>query len=422
MEMIERPYNAEDSRNHAEDDWGNVEYKRRLVSLSDKRREELITQIRWRLSEGGGTAVYKIGISDDGEPKPLSESDYQESVSNLLSLVNRADAEPVKMLSIKYPDGRKTFTLTIIEKDCDYDEYRWLFLGGVGAGKTTIIGCISGGRKDDGKGSVRNSLLRHMHELETGSTTRPTIAYKKRGEHMLALIDMPGAKKYHDTIREKITAYRPHGIVYIPVNGDDLSSSFFSDDNYIEYLSSTIKLPIIEVDTGYGRSSSAGFSSADKGNVKNVVSVDVLVDGGCETLIDAMIALSRADNVPKWPVEGDNSVVTVCEVLETPDLGTVVHGVVMSGTLRQGSTLCTNMPNMPKIVLKVGSIHRYRKATRSVPDDTIATFIVEEDGVDSDDLGCLTTGTSSRSLKSLAAQLKRTTVLYDARVVNVVEL
>ena len=45
-----------------EDAEGNVEYKLKLVEPTDSRFEHLVTQMKWRLREGQGEAIYEIGM------------------------------------------------------------------------------------------------------------------------------------------------------------------------------------------------------------------------------------------------------------------------------------------------------------------------------------------------------------------------
>lgn len=49
-----------------ENDEGNVEYKLKLLKPSAQRFEQLVTQLKFRLEEGGGEALYEIGVADDG--------------------------------------------------------------------------------------------------------------------------------------------------------------------------------------------------------------------------------------------------------------------------------------------------------------------------------------------------------------------
>ena len=44
-------------------------------------------------------------------------------------------------------------------------------LGDEGAGKSTLIGVLISGKKDNGKGMARQYVFRHLHELKAGRTS-----------------------------------------------------------------------------------------------------------------------------------------------------------------------------------------------------------------------------------------------------------
>jgi GTPase len=44
-------------------------------------------------------------------------------------------------------------------------------LGGEGAGKSTLIGVLISGKKDNGKGLARTKVFRHKHEILDGRTS-----------------------------------------------------------------------------------------------------------------------------------------------------------------------------------------------------------------------------------------------------------
>ena len=48
-----------------EEEEGNIEYKRYISTLSKKRFSQLLSQMKWRLSEGEGKAIYYIGVNDE---------------------------------------------------------------------------------------------------------------------------------------------------------------------------------------------------------------------------------------------------------------------------------------------------------------------------------------------------------------------
>lgn len=49
-----------------EPQFGNIEYKLKLISPSKQRLDHLVTQLKWRLNEGAGEAIYEIGVTDSG--------------------------------------------------------------------------------------------------------------------------------------------------------------------------------------------------------------------------------------------------------------------------------------------------------------------------------------------------------------------
>lgn len=64
---------------------GNVEYKLKLIDPSPTRFEHLVTQMKWRLQEGLGEAIYQIGVEDNGSLSGLSEDEINKSIETLRS-------------------------------------------------------------------------------------------------------------------------------------------------------------------------------------------------------------------------------------------------------------------------------------------------------------------------------------------------
>lgn len=62
---------------------GNIEYKLKLIDPTPIRLEHLVTQLKWRLQEGLGEAVYEIGVSDNGFLFGLTEEDLKKSMETL---------------------------------------------------------------------------------------------------------------------------------------------------------------------------------------------------------------------------------------------------------------------------------------------------------------------------------------------------
>jgi GTPase len=53
----------------------------------------------------------------------------------------------------------------------DFIEIRVAVIGNVDAGKSTLLGVLTHGALDDGRGDARTKLFRHKHELESGRTS-----------------------------------------------------------------------------------------------------------------------------------------------------------------------------------------------------------------------------------------------------------
>ncbi|GAA5938790.1 hypothetical protein JCM3775_001991 [Rhodotorula graminis] len=66
------------------DHQGHIEYKLKLLTPTSLHRlEKLRTQLKWRLVEGGGVAVYELGVLDDGTLVGLVQDDMDESLRTL---------------------------------------------------------------------------------------------------------------------------------------------------------------------------------------------------------------------------------------------------------------------------------------------------------------------------------------------------
>ena len=74
---------------HPQVEVGNVEYKLKLLSPTASRFEHLVTQMKWRLREGQGEAIYEIGVSDSGILTGLSEEDMEDSLKTLRRMAEK---------------------------------------------------------------------------------------------------------------------------------------------------------------------------------------------------------------------------------------------------------------------------------------------------------------------------------------------
>ena len=127
-------------------DEGNIEYKLKLVDVDDDRFDRLVTQLRYRLTEGLGEALYELGVGDDGKPHGLDENDLNESLSTLRRMAAAVGAE-VTVLHCR--EGRSVgHVIEAIVRERPLDggagliELRVAVVDNVDSGKSTLVGAF----------------------------------------------------------------------------------------------------------------------------------------------------------------------------------------------------------------------------------------------------------------------------------------
>lgn len=151
---------------------GNIEYKYKLINLDTDKFNRRLTQMHYRLNEGGGEAFYHIGRSDDGTPLGLNEQEYTESVENLTKLATSANCKLLLINeTIKNNSYMGEFLIRLTIVDNDYIDIKIGVAGNVDAGKSTTIGTLTKGILDDGRGKARVHVFNYKHEIISGRTS-----------------------------------------------------------------------------------------------------------------------------------------------------------------------------------------------------------------------------------------------------------
>mmetsp|Transcript_20805 Transcript_20805/g.26926 ORF Transcript_20805/g.26926 Transcript_20805/m.26926 type:complete len:717 (+) Transcript_20805:119-2269(+) len=92
-----------------EEDEGNVEHKLSVHRASVERIKTLVTQLLFRLNEGHGHAVYRVGVSDDGRAEGLARC---ELVSSLRTLREMAESLGAGIARCKLGTGSRPLSNT----------------------------------------------------------------------------------------------------------------------------------------------------------------------------------------------------------------------------------------------------------------------------------------------------------------------
>ena len=149
-------------------DEGNIEYKLKLVDVDDDRFDRLVTQLRYRLTEGLGEALYELGVGDDGKPHGLDENDLNESLSTLRRMAAAVGAE-VTVLHCR--EGRSVgHVIEAIVRERPLDggagliELRVAVVGNVDSGKSTLVGAFFGVQSSRRRRTDRVTARRRLNK------------------------------------------------------------------------------------------------------------------------------------------------------------------------------------------------------------------------------------------------------------------
>ncbi|TEB27922.1 hypothetical protein FA13DRAFT_1736099 [Coprinellus micaceus] len=86
-----------------ESDDGNVEYKLQLLNPSPARFARLVTQLKWRLLEGGGQAYYELGVADSGDLVGLSKEELEQTLETLEMMAGEIGASVIVVKEVEIP-------------------------------------------------------------------------------------------------------------------------------------------------------------------------------------------------------------------------------------------------------------------------------------------------------------------------------
>ncbi|XP_026080569.1 GTP-binding protein 2 [Carassius auratus] len=412
---------------------GNIEYKLKLVDPTQYRFEHLATQMKWRLQEGRGEAVYQIGVEDNGLLVGLTEEDMKASLQTLRRMAERvgADITVLREREVDYEsDESHRIAEVLIRKvpdDQQFLDLRVAVLGNVDSGKSTLLGVLTQGELDNGRGRARLNLFRHLHEIQTGRTSSISIeilGFDSRGEvvnysesrtaeeicesasKMITFIDLAGHHKYLKTTIFGLTSYCPDFAMLVVSANTGIAGTTREHLG----LAMALKVPIFIV-----------VSKVDlctKGTVERTVRQleRILKQPGCNKVPmlvsstdDAVTAAQKFAQSPSiTPIFTLSSVsgesldllkvffnilpplsnskeqeelmqqlteFQVDEIYTVPDVGTVVGGTLYSGICREGEQLVVGPTDDGEFrELTVCSIQRNRSGCRVLRAGQAATL------------------------------------------------
>ncbi|XP_063045097.1 GTP-binding protein 1 isoform X2 [Engraulis encrasicolus] len=143
-----------------------------LVSPNGEQYDALLRQLRERMDEGCGETIYVVGVGSDGGEYGLNESDMEASVATVQSLCEQIEGDLIPLRERSEVGGQvRDYLIRRRVGEADFLEVRVAVVGNVDAGKSTLLGVLTHGELDNGRGFARQKLFRHKHEMESGRTS-----------------------------------------------------------------------------------------------------------------------------------------------------------------------------------------------------------------------------------------------------------
>ncbi|XP_015260022.1 PREDICTED: GTP-binding protein 2-like [Cyprinodon variegatus] len=311
--------------------------------------------------------------------------------------------------------------------DPQFLDLRVAVLGNVDSGKSTLLGVLTQGELDNGRGRARLNLFRHLHEIQTGRTSSISfeiLGFNSKGEvvnysesrtaeeicesssKMITFIDLAGHHKYLKTTIFGLTSYCPDFAMLVVSANTGVAGTTREHLG----LAMALKVPIFIV--------VSKVDLCSRGTMEKTVRQleRVLKQPGCNKV--PMMVLSPDDAVTAAQQFAQSSCITpiftlssvsgesldllkvflnilpplsnskeqedlmqqlpefqVDEIYSVPDVGTVVGGTLYSGVCREGERLVVGPTEEGRFLrLKVGSIHRNRSACRVLKAGQAATL------------------------------------------------
>ncbi|KAH8097999.1 GTPase [Aureococcus anophagefferens] len=412
---VASPTDAQVPRSYGrEEEEGATEYKLSLCSAGSNRVKKLVTQCLYRLTEGHGRAVYRVGVEDDGTPKGLDRAELGASLRTLRCIArqNGAALNPCAVFevspghfvaevvvdvgcdaddaAVKFAAKREKWRTaataeaeddeTEEDDDDDGSARRVAVIGSQGSGKSTLVGVLKSGMLDDGRGLARQLVLRHGHEVRDGGRTSALNEVRCGG---LRLVDGPGSEKYLKTTIFGLTALRPRAALLAV----DARRAAKLGRMTLEHLGVAIalRIPVVvaltHADLAADVEADGGVRCGARGRARRARRRRVVRDGR---------GLRRARGRGGRRVRrrlGDGGVerrrgrraaaVVDAAFRDVPGAGTVLGGTVVGGDVRVGARLALGPVDLSGAFVDVEVARSASRATAATPQRrSSATFAI----------------------------------------------
>lgn len=401
-----------------------------LVSPNGEQYDSLVRQLRDRMEEGCGETIYVIGMGSDGGDWGLNEKDMEASVATVHSMCEQLDADLIPLRERKETAGMvQDFLIRRRVGELDFLEVRVAVVGNVDAGKSTLLGVLTHGELDNGRGFARQKLFRHKHEMESGRTSsvgNDILGFDQEGQvvnkpdshggsldwtkicekssKVITFIDLAGHEKYLKTTVFGMTGHLPDfcmlmvgsnaGIVgmtkehlglalalnvpvFVVVTKIDMCPANILQET-LKLLQRLLKspgcrkIPVLVQNKDDVIVTASNFSSERMCPIFQISNVT----GENMDLLKMFLNLlsSRTSYRDDQPAEFQ-----IDDTYSVPGVGTVVSGTTLRGLIRLNDTMLLGPDPLGSFIsIAVKSIHRKRMPVKEVRGGQTASFALKK--------------------------------------------
>lgn len=102
--------------------YGNVEYKLKFEYMNDTKIKKYATQMKFRIIEGNGEAIYLIGVRDNGQIVGQQESDIEYSLDILGRMADEINSNIKQVIKINVENSDKKILMVSIKAGFNIEE------------------------------------------------------------------------------------------------------------------------------------------------------------------------------------------------------------------------------------------------------------------------------------------------------------
>ena len=354
----------------SEVEYGNIEYKLKLIIDSTDKLEHLASQMKWRLNEGNGIAFYYLGVSDNGQVKNINNKDFKVTIKNLIKVTKIINAKILSTKKIKFNKELFYYLITINNDNKITETNNIIFIGPSKSGKSTLIGNLSRNIKDDGKGKSRKFVFNHKHEIYSGETSSVSIQNKKfEIEDKIInvnLIDTPGKSKYLKSTVCALCKYNPC-VVFIIIDLNYSSNDLEFLINLVKFLKLNFYIIITKKDIYkiLNKENKNKFNELNKNKISYIEISNITTKGYSKI---NKILKKKYNNF-----QNDKISIQVCDILNIPNFSTIYTGITFNNININKNYILTSS-NFEKKNVQISSIHFMNKPLDLIEKEHLVTF------------------------------------------------